>query len=183
MRIRRMLVTVLAGAVAAVGVPASAQADDQDPPEVPATPGAWIAGVGGFVYDEPGTFGHQIRFVVVGWVDRHGTGHGVFRFRHALPDGSVASEGQAEVTCVSVVGSTALVTAVVPEGGSPMVNHVFVVKIIDGGPGRADQIETLQAGGVSAPAAAERPVLFLRGVVASPRRVGCAATVRTWRSG
>ncbi|MGC4847406.1 hypothetical protein ACLQ3F_09220 [Micromonospora sp. DT15] len=117
-----MLVTMLAGAVAAVGAPASARADDQDPPEVPATPGAWIAGVGCFVYDEPGTFGHQIRFGVVGWVDRHGTGHGVFRFRHALPDGSVASEGQAEV-------------------------------------------------------------LFLRGVVASPRRVGWAATVRTWRSG
>ncbi|MFE9914370.1 hypothetical protein ACFYPG_04360 [Micromonospora sp. NPDC005553] len=61
--------------------------------------------------------------------------------------GTVASEGQAEVTCISVVGNTALVTAVVPEGGSPMVNHVFVVKIIEGGPGRADQIETLQAGG------------------------------------
>ncbi|MEW1587996.1 hypothetical protein AB0283_21455 [Micromonospora vinacea] len=147
MTIRRLLVAVLTGAVVLVGAPASARADDQDPPEVPATPGAWIAGIGGFVYDEPGTVGHQIRFGVLGWVDRHGTGHGVFRFRHALPDGSVVSEGHAEVTCVSVVGDTALVTAVVPEGGSPMVNHVFVVKIVEGGPGRADQIETLQAGG------------------------------------
>ncbi|WP_433261484.1 hypothetical protein ACQPWR_20180 [Micromonospora vinacea] len=147
MKFRKLLVAMLAGAVTVVGAPLSARADDQDPPEVPATPGAWIAGVGGFVYDEPGTVGHQIRFGVLGWVDRDGTGHGVFRFRHALPDGSVVSEGHAEVTCVSVVGDTALVTAVVPEGGSPMVNHVFVIKVIEGGPGRADQIETLQAGG------------------------------------
>ncbi|MET7950815.1 hypothetical protein [Micromonospora sp. NPDC005324] len=67
MRIRRLLVAMLAGVVTVVGAPMSAQADDQDPPEV---------------------------------------------------------------TCVSVVGDTALVTAVVPEGGSPMVNHVFVIKII-----------------------------------------------------
>ncbi|MET8257992.1 hypothetical protein [Micromonospora sp. NPDC005205] len=72
---------------------------------------------------------------------------GIRRMLVTMLAGAVASEGQAEVTCISVVGNTALVTAVVPEGGSPMVNHVFVVKIIEGGPGRADQIETLQAGG------------------------------------
>ncbi|MGW3615817.1 hypothetical protein [Micromonospora arida] len=85
MTIRGLLVAVLSGAVVLVGAPGSARADDQDPPEVPATPGAWIAGIGGFVYDEPGTVGHQIRFGVLGWVDRHGTGHGVFRFR-SRPD-------------------------------------------------------------------------------------------------
>ncbi|MGC4868472.1 hypothetical protein ACLQ3B_23905 [Micromonospora sp. DT53] len=129
MKIRRLVVAMLVGVVTVVGAPVPAQVDDQDPPEVPATPGTWIAGVGGFVYNEPGLIDHQIRFGVLGWVDRHGTGHGVLRFRHALADGSVASEGEAEVPCVSVVGDTALVTAVVPEGGSPMVN---------GGEGRAN---------------------------------------------
>ncbi len=121
-----------------------AQAADPDPPQVPATPGAWIAGVGHFTFKEPGTYDHRIRFSVAAGVDRRGKSYGVFRYKHQLPDGRVVGEGYAEVVCVSVQGNTALVAAVVPDGQGTVVNHGFYVKIIEG---RPDHIESAQAGG------------------------------------
>lgn len=138
MRIR----TALAAAALTVLVATPAHADPSDPPPVPATPGAWIAGAGQFTYQEPGTYNHRIRFSVVAWTAADGTTRGAFGFRHLLPDGQLLDEGYADVTCVSVRGDTALVTAVVPEGQGSVGNHAFYLKIVDG---RPDRIETAQA--------------------------------------
>jgi hypothetical protein len=143
MRIRHALVAAaLAAGLAGVAVPGTAHADTPNPPPVPATPGAWITGVGHFTLQEPNTENHPIRFSVLAWVDRSGTTRGVFGFRHLLPDGRVLAEGQAEVTCVNVRGGTALVTAVVPEGQGNVGNHAFYLRLTNG---RPDRIETVQA--------------------------------------
>jgi hypothetical protein len=123
-------------------VSALAGGDSSVPPPVPATPGARIYGVGHFTYDEPGLYGHRIRFSIRARVAADGTTSGVFGYRHLLPEGQVLGAGRAEVTCVSVHGDTALVAAVVPEGSGNVRNHGFYLKIVEG---RPDQIETLQA--------------------------------------
>lgn len=134
--------SVLLAAALVLGVAAPARADDGDPPPVPATPGAWITGVGHFTFKEPGVYDHRIRFSVLAGVDRGGRTHGVFGYRHLLPDGRLVDEGFAEVTCVSVRGSTALLTAVVPEGRGPVRNHAFYLRLVDG---RPDLIDSVQA--------------------------------------
>jgi hypothetical protein len=122
-------------------VSALAGGDSSVPPPVPATPGARIYGVGHFTYDEPGLYGHRIRFSIRARVAADGTTSGVFGYRHLLPEGQVLGAGRAEVTCVSVHGDTALVAAVVPEGSGNVRNHGFYLKIVEGrdppGPGRA----------------------------------------------
>lgn len=123
----------------------SASGDPTLPPEVPATPGALIHGVGHFTYDEPGLHGHRIRFSVHAHVAADGTTRGILGYRHLLPDGQVLGAGHAEVGCLSVHGNTALVAAVVPEGQGNVRNHGFYLKIIDGSRARPDQIETVQA--------------------------------------
>lgn len=133
---------VLIAAALVLGVAAPARAADGDPPPVPATPGAWITGVGHFTFTEPGVDGHRIRFSVLAGVDRKGRTHGVFGYRHLLPDGQLVAEGFAEVTCVSVRGRTALLTAVVPEGKGPIRNHAFYLRLVDG---RPDLIDSVQA--------------------------------------
>src|SRR5690349_5649623 len=138
MRIRM----VLAAAAVAVGIAAPAKADIPEPQPRPATPGAWITGIGQFVYHEVNVEGHRITFGVLARVDRNGTAHGVLDYRHALPDGQVLASGRAEVTCVNVQGDTALVAAVVPNDRSTLVNHGFYLKIV----GR-NRIELVQTGG------------------------------------
>jgi hypothetical protein len=147
MRSRIALAAAAMAACAVTAAPTPAHADTSTPPPVPPTPGAWIYGVGHFTYDEPGTYGHRIRFSVIAGVSADGTTHGVLGYRHLLPDGQEAASGHAEVTCVNVHDGTALITAVVPEGQGQVANHAFVLKIIDGGPGAPDRIETLQAQG------------------------------------
>lgn len=147
MKIRIVLAIAAATLAAATAQPAPAHADASTPPPVPATPGALIHGVGHFTYDEPGVYGHRIRFDIHARVASDGTTRGVFGYRHLLPDGQVLGAGHAEVTCLHVQSGTALVAAVVPEGQGNVPNHGFYIKIIDGGRGRPDRIETLQAGG------------------------------------
>jgi hypothetical protein len=156
MQLRRIALTVTAAALtAALGTPAAAHADMPAPAPVPATPGASILGVGHFTYAEPGVDGHRIRFSIHAWVNADGTTRGVFGYRHLLPDGSELAAGHAEVTCLHTQDGVALVAAVVPEGQGVLVNHGFYVKIVDGGRGRPDRIETLQASG-----GADRPPRF-----------------------
>lgn len=139
---------MLAAVALAVGVAAPAQAAADGPPPQPTTPGAWITGVGQFVYHEPNTEGHRITFGLAAGVTRGGVAHGVLTYRHALPDGSTLAEGWADVTCVNVTGDTALVAAVVPNERSNLVNHGFYLKIVGG-----RQIELAQTGGDPAHAA------------------------------
>jgi hypothetical protein len=138
--------TVAATVATVAAAPSAAHAGSWEPTPVPATPGAWIHGVGNFVLDEPNTYGHRIRFSVLAWVNGNGTTRGVFGYRHLLPDGQVLGEGHAEVTCVNVRDDTAMVAAVVPQGQGNVVNHGFYLKIVDGGR-HGDRIELAQAGG------------------------------------
>jgi hypothetical protein len=116
------------------------------------TPNQRIAGIGEFTLNDVNVTGHPIRFAIHANTDAAGTPRGSFRFRHLLPDGSVLATGHADVTCLQVVGDTALLTAVVTEeqiagaehlGDLPLGPHAFYVKIIDGG--RDDKIVFTQA--------------------------------------
>ena len=108
-------------------------------------PAAAVTGVGYFTYDEPGVYGHKIRFSVQARTSADGSTRGNFSFRHLLPNGDLLGQGRADVTCLQVSGGVALFTAVVPEGQGNVRNHAFYVKIIDGGRGRPDQIANIQA--------------------------------------
>ena len=133
---------ILAAVVTAVGIATPAHADIPEPPPRPTTSGAWITGIGQFVYHEVNVEGHRITFGLAAGVTRNGTAYGVLTYRHALPDGQLLASGWADVTCVNVRGDTALVTAVVPNDRSTLVNHGFYLKIVGG-----DRIELAQTGG------------------------------------
>ncbi|MET8282035.1 hypothetical protein [Micromonospora sp. NPDC005174] len=122
--------TAAAALVAAGSSPAWAQAASTSPPGGTT---AMVVGAGQFVYDEPNTVGHRIWFGVVAVAAADGSTHGQFRYRHELPDGTVAAQGRADVTCLRVTGNVAVFTAIVPEGVGPVRNHGYYVKIIDGG--------------------------------------------------
>ncbi|RKN41430.1 hypothetical protein D7223_24110 [Micromonospora endolithica] len=92
-----------------------------------------VTGLGQFVYDEPRVVGHRIWFGVSAFSAADGSTVGRFLYRHEWPDGTLAAQGQADVTCVRVTGNVALLTAIVPEGEGTVKNHGFYVKIIDGG--------------------------------------------------
>ncbi|MEU4679126.1 hypothetical protein [Micromonospora sp. NPDC023737] len=103
-----------------------------------------VAGMGHFVYDEPGMAGHRIWFGVQAVTATDGSTHGQFLYRHELPDGTLVARGRANVTCLKVTGNIALFTAIVPDGQGTVKNHGYYVKIIDGGSGQ-DQIVDAQA--------------------------------------
>lgn len=138
----RLALAAAAAAVTTIGIATPARADVSEPPPRPTTPGAWITGVGQFVYHEANVEGHRITLGVAARVTRNGTAYGVLTYRHALADGSLLSSGWADVTCVNVRGDIALVTAVEPDERSMLVNHGFYLKIIGG-----DRIELVQTGG------------------------------------
>ncbi|SIS03046.1 hypothetical protein [Micromonospora avicenniae] len=133
-------------AVAAAGVVASPAVAQAQPPEPMSAAARWslVAGMGHFVYDEPGTAGHRIWFGVQAVTATDGSTHGHFLYRHELPDGSLVGQGRADVTCLKVTGNVAVFTAIVPEGQGTVKNHGYYVKIIDGGSG-PDQIVDAQA--------------------------------------
>ncbi|MFC3500333.1 hypothetical protein ACFOOK_05040 [Micromonospora krabiensis] len=133
-------------AVAAAGVATSPTAAQARQPEGIRVAGGWsvVAGVGHFVYDEPGTVGHRIWFGVQAVAAAGGSTYGQFRYRHELPDGTVVGQGRADVTCLEVTGNVAVFTAIVPEGQGAVRNHGYYVKVIDGGRG-PDQIVDAQA--------------------------------------
>ncbi|MEU0549706.1 hypothetical protein [Micromonospora sp. NPDC005979] len=127
--------TVAAAAVALVAAGSSTAWAQPTAPTGTSPPrgAAVVVGAGQFVYDEPNTVGHRIWFGVVAVVAADESTHGQFRYRHELPDGTVAAQGRADVTCLRVTGNVAVFTAIVPEGVGPVRNHGYYVKIIDGG--------------------------------------------------
>lgn len=133
-------------AVAAVGVVASPAAAQAQQSEAMSVAAGWsvVAGMGHFVYDEPGVAGHRIWFGVQAVTATDGSTHGQFLYRHELPDGTLVGQGRADVTCLKVTGNVAVFTAIVPEGQGTVKNHGYYVKIIDGGSGQ-DQIVDAQA--------------------------------------
>jgi len=140
-----MRVVALA-AVAAAGVagsPSVAQAQQSEATSV-ATGWSVGAGLGHFVYDEPGVVGHRIWFGVQAVTAADGSTRGHFLYRHELPDGTLVGQGRADVTCLKVTGNVAVFTAIVPEGQGNVKNHGYYVKIIDGG-NEPDEIVDAQA--------------------------------------
>jgi hypothetical protein len=133
-------------AVAAVGLvamPSTAQAQPGHHAPGGAGPSA-VRGVGQIRLDEPHVVGDRIRFGVRAVTAVDGSAHGRFTFRHLRPDGTVAGQGWARVTCLQVTGNVALFTAVVPAGVGVVKNHAFYVKIIDGRHG-PDRVAFIQA--------------------------------------
>ncbi|MEV6373488.1 hypothetical protein [Micromonospora musae] len=143
---RSSLRAVALAAAAAVGVAASPSVAQAQQSEAMGTTAGWsvVAGLGHFVYDEPGTAGHRIWFGVQAVAAADGSAYGQFLYRHELPDGTPVGQGRADVTCLKVTGNVAVFTAIVPEGQGTVKNHGYYVKIIDGGRG-PDQIVDAQA--------------------------------------
>ncbi|MEU5563501.1 hypothetical protein [Micromonospora musae] len=133
-------------AVAAAGVAASPSAAQAQQSEAMSGAAGWsvVAGLGHFVYDEPGVAGHRIWFGVQAVKAPGGSTYGQFLYRHELPDGTPVGQGRADVTCLKVTGNVAVFTAIVPKGQGNVKNHGYYVKIIDGG-SEPDQIVDAQA--------------------------------------
>ncbi|WP_159848179.1 hypothetical protein [Nocardia sp. CY41] len=134
--------------LAAAGLLATATAlGSAATPAAAADPPA-ITGKGKFTFQEPGLEGHQITFGAQAGATAVDGSFGDFSFKHVLPSGEVVGEGVADITCAQVSNGVALLTAVVPEGQTPVRNHAFYVKIIDGQP---DQVASVQAQGGDEP--------------------------------
>ena len=142
LKLKAAAVSVIA-AVVGLAAPSLAQArtDHNEPGRIGH---ASVVGVGQFRLDEPNVVGHRIWFGVRAVTAADGSSRGRFRFRHLRPDGTVAGQGWADVTCLRVSGDVALFTAVVPEGVGVVKNHAFVVKVINGKHG-PDRIAFIQA--------------------------------------
>jgi hypothetical protein len=132
LRFKRRLaaVSAIASSVGLLATPSLAQAvpDRRGPARLGV---ASVVGVGQIRLDEPNVVGDRIWFGVRAVAAADGSPHGRFEFRHLRPDGTVAGEGWAEVTCLQITGNVALFTAVVPAGVGVVKNHAFYVKIID----------------------------------------------------